>query len=181
MCYRPTERDIKETREDYGWGYKHQRGLEKAIRLLEQRCKGMEEKGVGPEQLERMHASLEQTEGRLDVLRMAKEEVDCEHEGQGRTYGGKSRNRCKKKLGWYLGRSRRGLSIFGNEFGDECDRSVRRLFGGRVVYKEIDYSLLYPYVFVALLPPKSHQGLTKTKRDAGLSRKTLLSLGCSSM
>ena len=46
--------------------------LEKAIRLLEQRCKGMEEKGVAPEQLERMHGSLEQLKGRLDVLRKAR-------------------------------------------------------------------------------------------------------------
>ncbi|SRR5258706_1850900 len=49
--------------------------LEKAIRLLEQRCKGMEEKGVSPEQLERMHGSLEQMKGRLDVLRKAKEKA----------------------------------------------------------------------------------------------------------
>lgn len=49
--------------------------LEKAIRLLEQRCKGMEEKGVAPEQLEKMHGSLEQLKRRLDVLRKAKEKV----------------------------------------------------------------------------------------------------------
>ena len=47
--------------------------LEKAIRLLEQRCRAMEEKGVSPEQLERMRASLEQMKGRLDLLRKAKE------------------------------------------------------------------------------------------------------------
>lgn len=49
--------------------------LEKAIRLLEQRCNGLEEKGVGPEQLERMHRSLDQMKGRLDILRKAKEKV----------------------------------------------------------------------------------------------------------
>ena len=49
--------------------------LEKATRLLEQRCRGMEEKGVSPEQLERMHGSLEQMKERLDVLRRAKEKV----------------------------------------------------------------------------------------------------------
>ncbi len=35
----------------------------------------MEEKGVSPGQLERMHGSLEQMKGRLDVLRKAKEKV----------------------------------------------------------------------------------------------------------
>jgi len=49
--------------------------LEKATRLLEQRCKGMEEKGVSPEQLETMRSSLEQMKGRLDLLRKAKEKV----------------------------------------------------------------------------------------------------------
>src|SRR5258706_2833297 len=78
--------------------------LEKAIRLLEQRCKGMEEKGVVPKQLKRMHGSLEQMKGRLDVLRKAKEVVVV------RKYGRKSRNRCRKELEWYLGRSRRGLT-----------------------------------------------------------------------
>jgi len=49
--------------------------LEKATRLLEQRCQGMEEKGVGPEQLEAMRGSLKQMKGRLDLLRKAKEKV----------------------------------------------------------------------------------------------------------
>jgi hypothetical protein len=47
--------------------------LEKAIRLLEQRCKGMEEKGVSLDQLEKMERSLEQMKGRLDLLRKAKD------------------------------------------------------------------------------------------------------------
>jgi len=49
--------------------------LEKAILLLEQRCKGMEEKGVGLELLTKVRASLESMKGRLDVLRQAKEKV----------------------------------------------------------------------------------------------------------
>jgi chaperonin cofactor prefoldin len=49
--------------------------LEKAIRLLEQRCKGMEEKGVSPEQLERMHGSVEQMKGKLNLLIKAKEKA----------------------------------------------------------------------------------------------------------
>ena len=49
--------------------------LEKAIRLLEQRCKGMEEKGVDPEQLERMYCSLDQMKERLDILRKAKKKI----------------------------------------------------------------------------------------------------------
>ena len=49
--------------------------LEKAIWLLEQQCKGMEEKGVGPEQLEKVRSSLDEMTGRLDLLRNAQEKV----------------------------------------------------------------------------------------------------------
>ncbi len=49
--------------------------LEKEISLLEQRCRGMEEKGVGLELLIKVHASLENMKGRLDVLRHAREKV----------------------------------------------------------------------------------------------------------
>jgi ElaB/YqjD/DUF883 family membrane-anchored ribosome-binding protein len=49
--------------------------LEKAIWLLEQRCKGMEEKGVGLELLSRVRSSLEQMKERLDLLRKAKEKA----------------------------------------------------------------------------------------------------------
>ena len=49
--------------------------LEKATRLLEQRCKGMEEKGVGLELLATVRTSLEHMEGRLDLLRKAKEKA----------------------------------------------------------------------------------------------------------
>jgi hypothetical protein len=49
--------------------------LEKAIWLLEQQCKGMEEKGVGPEQLERVRGSMEDMKERLDLLRKAQEKV----------------------------------------------------------------------------------------------------------
>ena len=49
--------------------------LEKAIWLLEQQCKGMEEKGVGPEQLEKVRSSLDEMTGRLDLLRKAQEKV----------------------------------------------------------------------------------------------------------
>ena len=47
--------------------------LEKAVWLLEQRCKGMEEKGVGLELLTKVRSSLEHMKGRLDLLRKAKE------------------------------------------------------------------------------------------------------------
>ena len=49
--------------------------LEKAIWLLEQRCRGMEEKGVGLELLTKVRSSLEHMKGRLDLLRKAKEKV----------------------------------------------------------------------------------------------------------
>ena len=49
--------------------------LEKAISLLEQRCKGMEEKGVGLEVLTKVRTSLDNMKGRLDLLRQAKEKV----------------------------------------------------------------------------------------------------------
>ena len=49
--------------------------LEKAISLLEQRCKGMEEKGVGLELLTKVRSSLEHMKGRLDLLRKAKEKL----------------------------------------------------------------------------------------------------------
>ena len=35
------------------------------------------------------------------------------------------------------------LSVFGDAFGDECERSVRRLFGGRVVQYHMAISLVY--------------------------------------
>jgi hypothetical protein len=47
--------------------------LEKAIWLLEQRCKGMEEKGVGLELLTKVRTTLEQMKVRLALLRKAKE------------------------------------------------------------------------------------------------------------
>jgi len=43
--------------------------LEKAIRLLEQRCNGMEEKGVSLELLAKVRDSLEHMRGRLDLLK----------------------------------------------------------------------------------------------------------------
>ena len=46
--------------------------LEKTVWLLEQRCKGMEEKGVGLEQLTKVRSSLEHMKGRLDLLRKAR-------------------------------------------------------------------------------------------------------------
>ena len=49
--------------------------LEKAIWLLEQRCKGMEEKGVSLELLAKIRGSLEHMQERLDLLRKAKEKV----------------------------------------------------------------------------------------------------------
>ncbi len=49
--------------------------LEKAICLLEQQCKGLEERGVGPEQLKKVRSSLDEMKGRLDLLRKAKEKV----------------------------------------------------------------------------------------------------------
>src|SRR5258706_3176538 len=59
--------------------------LEKAIWLLEQRCKGMEEKGVGLELLARVRGSLDAMKGRLDLLTRAKEKV---REGVRRVDGG---------------------------------------------------------------------------------------------
>ena len=49
--------------------------LEKAIRFLEQQCKAMEEKGVGPERLVKVRSSLEEMTERLDLLRRAQEKV----------------------------------------------------------------------------------------------------------
>jgi hypothetical protein len=49
--------------------------LEKAIRLLEQRCKGMEEKGVDSEQLAKVRSRLEEMMVRLDLLRKAQEKA----------------------------------------------------------------------------------------------------------
>jgi len=49
--------------------------LEKAIWLLEQQCKGMEEKGVGPKQLAKVRSRLEEMKMRLDVLRQAQEKA----------------------------------------------------------------------------------------------------------
>ena len=49
--------------------------LEKAIRLLEQRCRNMEEKGVSREQLVKVRESLEKMKQRLDLLGKAKGKV----------------------------------------------------------------------------------------------------------
>ncbi len=67
--------------------------LEKAIWLLEQRCKGMEEKGVGLELLARVRGSLEAMKGRLDLLRRAKEKA---REGVSRVEGGGVQRRVRK-------------------------------------------------------------------------------------
>ena len=47
--------------------------LEKAVLLLELRCRELEVKGVGLEQLTKVRTSLEHMKGRLDLLRKAKE------------------------------------------------------------------------------------------------------------
>ena len=47
--------------------------LEKAIRLMEEHCKSMEEQGVGRDQLETMRGGLKDMKKRLDVLRKAQE------------------------------------------------------------------------------------------------------------
>ena len=49
------------------------RPLEKAIRLVEQRYKKMEEQGVSRDQLEKMQTSLDDMKRRLDVLKKAQE------------------------------------------------------------------------------------------------------------
>ena len=49
--------------------------LEKAILLLERQCKESEEKGVDPEQLEKVRGSLEEMKGRFSLLRKAQENV----------------------------------------------------------------------------------------------------------
>ena len=67
--------ELTQLAEDYAWlslSGCFSAPLEKAARLLEQRCNGMEEKGVSPEQLERMHGSLEKIRERLDLLRRAR-------------------------------------------------------------------------------------------------------------
>ena len=80
--------------------------LQKAIWLLEQRCRGMEVKGVGLEQLTKVQSSLEHVKGRLALLKKAEkvregvrridgrvqgrvQEVNVEENAQGR-----SRGRC---------------------------------------------------------------------------------------
>ena len=45
--------------------------LEKAILLMEQRCKTMDEKGVGVEQLAKMRCSVKEMKERLDLIRYA--------------------------------------------------------------------------------------------------------------
>jgi hypothetical protein len=49
--------------------------LEQAICLLEQQCKGMEEKGVGPEPLAKVRSRLEEMKVRLGLLRKAQEKT----------------------------------------------------------------------------------------------------------
>jgi len=49
--------------------------LEKAIWLLEQRCRGMEEKGVGLELLTKVRTTLDDMKGRLELLRKAREKL----------------------------------------------------------------------------------------------------------
>jgi len=55
--------------------------LEKAIRLLEQRCNGMEEKGVSLELLAKVRESLEHMRGRLDLLEKVRVGVRKVQEG----------------------------------------------------------------------------------------------------
>ena len=62
--------------------------LEKAIWLLEQRCKAMEERGVGLELLTRVRGSLDAMRLRLDLLRRAREKAQ---EGVRRVEGGVQR------------------------------------------------------------------------------------------
>lgn len=53
--------------------------LERAISLVEQQCKGMEEKGVDREQLEMVRCSLEEMKERLDLLREAQKRSSKGH------------------------------------------------------------------------------------------------------
>lgn len=65
--------------------------LEKAIWLLEQQCKAMEEKGVSPEQLAKVRGSLEEMMERLDLLRKAQEKVavtEGKEKGKGNVWKG---------------------------------------------------------------------------------------------
>ena len=68
---------------------------EKAILLMELRCKGMEEKGVGLKLLTTVRTSLEHMKVRLDLLRKAKEKARERIEGgvQGRVWRVKTRRR----------------------------------------------------------------------------------------
>ena len=45
--------------------------VEKAIRLLEHRYKGMEQKGVSKEQLDKLQDSLDLTKRKLELVKMA--------------------------------------------------------------------------------------------------------------
>ncbi len=53
--------------------------LEREILLLEQQCKGMEEKGVDPEQLEMVRRSMKEMKARLDLLREAQKRSSKGH------------------------------------------------------------------------------------------------------
>ena len=65
--------------------------LEKAIWLLEQQCRGMEEKGVGLELLTKVRSNLEHMKARLDLLRKATDKV--------RKGFGEMREGCRTEFG----------------------------------------------------------------------------------
>ena len=71
--------------------------LEKAIWLLEQRCKGMEEKGVGLELLTKARSSLEHMKGRLDLLGKATEMQERVQRGRVLRIEGRVQGRIKAR------------------------------------------------------------------------------------
>ena len=62
------------------------RGLEKAVRRLEQNHGHMVENGVGQEPLENVRCSLERMKKQLDLLRMTKQNVWDSLEGEADLY-----------------------------------------------------------------------------------------------
>ena len=82
--------------------------LEKAISLLERQCNELEEKGVGPEQLEKVRRSLEEMKERFDLLRKAQEKVAVA-KGVRMVAGGRSEVNAVQEGGLKVGEVQRGV------------------------------------------------------------------------
>ena len=80
------------------------RTQEKAVRLLEDHYKKMEQQGVSRDQLDKVQTSLENMKKRLDILNNAKARAMSTkpNEGLGPVQGGGTANKkAKKKRGWW--------------------------------------------------------------------------------